>query len=162
MVFLDCDPYSDWNMWKKLTDAFKNGDARPLIDQCLKNIMWRTSKRNVSTELAIPKPQQIVHNVKMNQLEAKFYSDQHLKCESEFDQTVAKLTRSSNGLKMNLRTLKLVSSIFIFSRASNLSRSNSIAIKLMCRSWNRCENFVEIVLFQQLLKREWKECRCIR
>lgn len=100
-------------MWKKLSDAFKNGNARPLIDQCLKNIMWRTSKVNVSTELAIPKQQEIVHNVKMNELEAKFYFDQHLKCETEFHQTVTKLTRSSKGLKMNLKTLKIVSFYFL-------------------------------------------------
>lgn len=112
MVFLDCEPYNDRSMWTKLTDAFKNGDARPLIDRCLKQIMWRTSKSHVSTEMGIPEQQEIVHNVKMDELEARFYSNQHSECELEFYRTVAKLTRPSDGIRMNSSTLKLVSFLF--------------------------------------------------
>lgn len=112
MVFLDYEPYDDENKWNELTDAFRNGNARPLIDKCLKNIMWRTCKVNVLAEIGIPQQEDIVHNVTMSQLEARFYFDQHLKFEGEFNRTVEKLTRSSKQLKMNARTLKLVSFSF--------------------------------------------------
>lgn len=109
MVFLDYEPYTNRTEWNKLTDSFNKGNARPLIDQCLKKIMWRTSKVNVLTEMDIPQQQEIVHNVKMNELEARFYFSQHSKHESEFHQAVYEVTKFSNKLKMNARTLKLVS-----------------------------------------------------
>lgn len=128
MVFLDYEPYANPIAWKMLTDAFNKGDARPIIDQCLKNIMWRTSKINVTTELNIPKQQEIIHNVTMNELEARFYFDEHSKCELEFNQTVAKLTSTHGGdaLKMNAKTLKLVS---ILSTTTALLAALSVVTK---------------------------------
>lgn len=57
----------------------------------------------------IPNQQEIVHNIKMTELEARFYFDQHAKFESEFYENVDKLTQQHGGvLKMNAVRLKSV------------------------------------------------------
>ncbi len=51
LYFMDYEPFTDINIWKKLTLSFKQGDIEPLIDQCLKHVMWRTCKINVWEEI---------------------------------------------------------------------------------------------------------------
>lgn len=106
--FLDYEPFSDLNIWKNLTVSFNQGDIEPLIDQCLKNVMWRTCKINVWQEIGLPPQTEIVHHITMSDTQAFFYSDQHAQCANAFFEKAQKLGKSLSMFKMNPKTLKLV------------------------------------------------------
>lgn len=88
--------------------SFNQGDIEPLINQCLKNVMWRTCKINVWQEIGLPPQTEIVHNVTMSDSQAFFYSDQHAQCANAFFEKAQKLGKSLSMFKMNPKTLKLV------------------------------------------------------
>lgn len=114
MSFLGYEPFTDLNIWKNLTNAFNRGDSEPLIDQCLKNIMWRTCKINVWEEIGLPPQTEIVHNITMSDSQAFFYSDQHAQCSMAFYEKARKLGKSLSMFKMNPKTLKLVYFLRLF------------------------------------------------
>lgn len=108
LFFMGYEPFTDVNVWKNLAVAFNQGDIEPLINQCLKNVMWRTCKINVWQEIGIPPQTEIVHNVTMSDSQAFFYSDQHAQCAMAFYEKAQKLGKSLSMFKMNPKTLKLV------------------------------------------------------
>lgn len=108
MIFLDYEPFTDMNVWNELTEKFNQGNAEPLINKCLKNVMWRTSKINVAREIGLPPQTEIVHKITMSDLEAFYYSDEHQQCADAFYEKVQKLDKSLAMVKMNAQTLKMV------------------------------------------------------
>lgn len=109
LFFLDYEPYTDFSVWKNLTLPFHQGDMQSLVDECLKNVMWRTCKVNVWQEIGLPPQTEIVHHVTMSDSQAFFYKHQHDRCERSFFENVRKLGKSLSMFKMDSKTLKLVS-----------------------------------------------------
>ncbi|KAJ6644542.1 E3 ubiquitin-protein ligase SHPRH, partial [Pseudolycoriella hygida] len=105
LYFLDYVPFSDPTIWKNLSVAFNQGDIEPLIDQCLKNVMWRTCKVNVWQEIGLLPQTEIIHRITMSDSEALYYKDQHSQCANAFLEKVHKLNKSLSMFKMNPKTL---------------------------------------------------------
>ncbi|KAG4066978.1 hypothetical protein HA402_007726 [Bradysia odoriphaga] len=108
LYFLDYEPFTDFNVWKTLSLSFSQGDIEPLINKCLKNVMWRTCKINVWEEIGLPPQTEIVHSVTMCDTQAFFYADQHNQCANAFFEKAQKLGKSLSMFKMNPKTLKLI------------------------------------------------------
>lgn len=132
--FLDYEPFTDFNVWKRLSLSFNQGEIEPVINNCLKNVMWRTCKINVWQEIGLPPQTEIVHNVTMSDSQAFFYTDQHNRCATAFFEKAQKLGKSLSMFKMNPKTLKLVRNL-----QSNEGVCDDIDINITsifnCRSW---------------------------
>lgn len=101
LYFLDCVPYNEYSVWAKVAQSFVlEGNPDPLIQGVLKNVMWRTCKRNVLDQLGIPPQTQRCHLLTMSDLQMVFYKDQHEQCRAAFLQQAAKMRH--HGLATNM------------------------------------------------------------
>lgn len=97
LFFLDCEPYNEFSVWSRLAQPFlDNGDCGPLVDGVLKNIMWRTCKRNVVHQIGIPPQTHECHKIAMSDVQMIFYRDQHQECFNAFLEQAKKMERNQS------------------------------------------------------------------
>ena len=103
IYFLNCEPYNNIKCFQTLTQSYYNGDGKPLFD-FLKKIMWRTCKYNVIKELNIPEQTELIHYVKMNDIQTFYYRDKHNCCLHAFNEKAEKIGQQMSMSKMTIDT----------------------------------------------------------
>ena len=78
VFFLNLSPFTDEKLFNQL---FNQPDK---MIKVLSKVMWRTCKKDVEHEINIPKQTEIVHEIKMTNLQECFYRQAHLSTKPHF------------------------------------------------------------------------------
>lgn len=73
LFFLDFEPYTNEKVFNVLWNDYRTGHHSEMI-KTLAQIMWRTCKKNVESEINIPKQREVIHQVEMSDLQKYFYN----------------------------------------------------------------------------------------
>ena len=84
LCFLQAPPLDDAAIWRAAVttrlDEGKGGEVTQLLAKALKRLMWRTSRREVAAELALPPQAAVLTRLVLSPLETHFYAQQHSLC----------------------------------------------------------------------------------
>lgn len=111
IYFIGYDPFNSWSVWSYYLRQYYNGNYVPLI-RILQKVMWRTCKKDVTDEINIPPQSEVVHYVKMSDLQRFFYDNEHLKYRQVFMEKAAKVSEGLSMDGMSAQTFKAVSILF--------------------------------------------------
>ncbi|XP_072178212.1 E3 ubiquitin-protein ligase SHPRH-like [Diadema setosum] len=83
-LFLGVEPFWVKHWWDKLLSApYSRGNREPL-QKALCKIFWRTAKRDVLEQIAIPPQKEIIHWLNFSAVESHFYKRKHEECSTNF------------------------------------------------------------------------------
>eukprot|EP00889_Picochlorum_renovo_P000171 jgi/Picre1/27201/NNA_000170.t1 len=100
--FLRVDPYAQKGWWARLIqsplESVEHGQSYQealtrlvkLLKPSLGGLMWRSSKKDVSTELKIPPQRECLHRLDLSRIERHFYQRQHQACCGAAQKTLPK------------------------------------------------------------------------
>lgn len=107
LYFIDCYPYTEMIFWQYLLAEYLKGNSVPIVD-VLKRIMWRTCKSGVLEQINIPQQTEVIHKLKLSDVETLNYKIQHSKYSIAFHEKAVKLSTNLSMSHMNSHTLKLM------------------------------------------------------
>ena len=84
LCFLQAPPLDNAAIWRAAVtsrlEEGKCGEVTHLLAKALKRLMWRTSRREVAAELALPPQAAVLTRLVLSPLETHFYAQQHSVC----------------------------------------------------------------------------------
>ena len=84
LCFLQAPPLDDAAVWRAAVtsrlEEGRGGEVTHLLAQALKPLMWRTSRKDVAAELALPPQAAVLTRLVLSPLERHFYEQQHSMC----------------------------------------------------------------------------------
>lgn len=110
VAFLSCSPYNERNKWLDVLNEFHcRINLRPII-AVLEPIMWRTCKsKAIMSQINIPEQSELVHFIKLSDIEYFHYNAEHAKCWDAFYNNACKYDTTSRLAGFNPHVFKIVS-----------------------------------------------------
>lgn len=112
--FLCCSPYNERDKWIEKMNKFHSNfmDLKPILS-VFEPIMWRTCKsKAIMEQINIPEQTELVHFMKMSDLEHFYYNCEHKKCWDDFYDKTRQVGINRRLTTLNPHILKIVRLIY--------------------------------------------------
>eukprot|EP00850_Spirogloea_muscicola_P012812 SM000084S23148 [mRNA] locus=s84:552074:559947:+ [translate_table: standard] len=101
--FLRAEPFDERRWWTRvLLRPYQDGDKRAaqLARALFGELMWRTPKADVASELGLPPQRSVLSCLRFSAVEAHFYRQQHAECAARAREVLAKVARQKGGSRV--------------------------------------------------------------